>query len=261
MRDTITQIQALLSQLQGEVSQAEQVSESRALPRLDLQDICDVVDLLMPELKPYEVAFYLYFLRHSICDTGEPYFTVSRRGLQSGVFRSARREEKRNGDSGKLSYAAVQEAVNGLINHGAIRQEGEPTRRGTLYRIILPKDIEVCRQRRPQTENRPCKPASESEADFYNVPENRRKIYERDSYRCYGCYKQLTEHTATLDHLVAVKNGGNNSAENLATSCLQCNSKKNAGNLGDFLADSDSARRRLRRGAQLPGQVKGLRHH
>ncbi len=57
MKDRIAQIQALLSLLQNEVSHVEQVSEFRALSGLELPDIiCDVVDLLMPELEPYEVA-------------------------------------------------------------------------------------------------------------------------------------------------------------------------------------------------------------
>jgi hypothetical protein len=241
MKDTITQIQALLSQLQNEVSQVEQVSEFRALSGLELPDIiCNVVDWLMPELKPYEVALYFHFLRHSIIANGAPYFRASRRGLQSGVFKSAR-EEKRNGNSGELGYAAVKEAVTGLEKVGAIRQEGEPTREGTLYRILLPEEVEVCQRRWAETKNLPVIPASEREADFYNVRENRLKIYERDNYHCTYCGKQLTRFTATLDHITPVSEGGDNSAENLKTSCLQCNSRKTARPLGDFLVASGSA--------------------
>lgn len=241
MRERIEQIKQLLSQLENEASQAEQAGEFRALSGLELPDIiCDVVDLLMPELKPYEVALYLHFFRHSIIENGTPHFRASRRGLQSGVFKSAR-VEKRNGGSGEVSYGAVQEAITGLEKLGAIRQEGEPNRDGTLYRILLPEEIDVCQRRRAETAKLSIKVVSEREADFYNVRENRLKIYERDNYHCTYCGKQLTRFTATLDHIIPVSEGGDNSAENLKTACLQCNSRKTARPLGDFLADNDSA--------------------
>lgn len=77
----------------------------------------------------------------------------------------------------------------------------------------------------------------ENEVDYYNYRENRLKIYERDGYKCQHCGKQLTRFTATLDHVTAVSQGGDNSFENLITSCRECNSKKNARLLGDFMAD------------------------
>lgn len=58
MKERIDQIRLLLSQLESDVSQAEQAGEFRALSGLELPDIIsDVVDLLMPELKPSEAAF------------------------------------------------------------------------------------------------------------------------------------------------------------------------------------------------------------
>jgi hypothetical protein len=113
MRKRIEQIRQLLSQLESEASHAEQAGEFRALSGLELPDIiCDVVDLLMPELKPYEVALYFHFLRHSIIEKGTPYFRASRRGLQAVVFKSARNE------NGGASYGAVQDAMNGLERLG-----------------------------------------------------------------------------------------------------------------------------------------------
>jgi hypothetical protein len=65
MRAKINEIRTLLSQLESEVGQAEKATDFRALSGLELPDIiCDVVDLLMPELKPYELSLYVYFLRH-----------------------------------------------------------------------------------------------------------------------------------------------------------------------------------------------------
>lgn len=84
--------------------------------------------------------------------------------------------------------------------------------------------------------------AEEIEADYYNVRENRLKVYERDAFKCQHCGKQLTRFTTTLDHIQAVASGGDNSFTNLVTACRECNSKKNSRLLGDFLADENATR-------------------
>jgi hypothetical protein len=245
MRERIDQIRALLSELESEAGQVEKVSEFRALSGLELPDIiCDVVDLLMPDLKPYEISFYVYFLRHSIIQNGTPYIRVSRRGLQSGIVKSAYAGSTSGGkdaDSAAASFKTVRQAIEGLEAIGAIRQEGDANRDGTLYRVLLPEEIDICQRRRAERSVAPAISASEREADFYNVRENRLKIFERDNYHCTYCGKQLTRFTATLDHITPVSEGGDNSAENLKTACLQCNSRKTARPLGDFLAAEDSA--------------------
>jgi hypothetical protein len=244
MSETLQQIRALLSDLESEVGRAEHVAEFRGLSGLELPDIiADVIDLLMPELKPYEAAFYMKLLRHSIIEQGTPYVRASRRGFQSGVVRSmyagSTKGGKKDADSATLSYGTAQEAFEGLIAIGAIRQEGEPNREGTLYRVLLPEEIPACERRRAEraTGSRTLI-ATEHEADFYNVRENRLRIYERDNYKCTYCGKQLTRFTATLDHITPVSVGGDNSVGNLKMACLQCNSRKTARPLGDFLIES-----------------------
>jgi 5-methylcytosine-specific restriction endonuclease McrA len=160
--------------------------------------------------------------------------------LQSGVVKSAYAGSTSGGkdaDSRSASLQTVRQALEGLEKIGAIRQEGEPSREGTLYRVRLPEEIEVCQRRRAEQAERPAISATEREADFYNIRENRMKIYERDNYHCTYCSKQLTRFTATLDHIAPVSEGGDNSAGNLKTACLQCNSRKTARPLGDFLAE------------------------
>lgn len=245
MGKTINQIRMLLAQLESEASQAEQASKFRALSGLELPDIiCDVIDLSMPELKPYEFSFYMYFLRHSIIQNGGPYIRVSRRGLQSGIIKSAYAGTTVGGkdlEGVAASFKTVRQAIESLEAVGAIRQEGDANRDGTLYRVLLPEEIEACQCRRRQRFVELTASATERGADFYNVRANRLKIYERDNYRCTYCDKQLTRFTATLDHVTPVSEGGDNSAENLKTACLQCNSRKTARSLGDFLAAKDSA--------------------
>jgi hypothetical protein len=243
MKEIIAEIRTLLSRLEGEANQSETAAEFRALSGLELPDIiCDVVDLLMPELKPYELSFYLYFLRHSIIETGAPHFRVSRRGLQTGVVKSPYTGSTSGGkeaDSSSASMETVRLTVKRLEAVGAIRQEGEANRDGTLYRLLLPEEIEVCQRRRMEQTARPVISAPEREADFYNIRENRLKIFERDNYKCTYCRKQLTRFTATLDHITPVSAGGDNGDGNLKTACLECNSRKTSRPLGDFLAEVD----------------------
>ena len=73
------------------------------------------------------------------------------------------------------------------------------------------------------------------EVDFYNIKENRLKIFERDNYKCHYCNKQLTRFNATLDHIQPISKGGNNSYDNLITSCLHCNSQRGANPVMDII--------------------------
>jgi hypothetical protein len=240
MNDTINEIREFLSKLETEVCQAGGSAELRALTGLELPNIiCDVVDLLMPELKPYESALYMHLLRHSVVESGTAYVRTSVRKLQSGVVKSPYSGTTKGGGEPveAASYKSIQTALAGLVDIGAIRQEGDPNRGGTLYRVLLPEEIEVCQKRHAQRSVSPTITAPEAEADFYNIRENRLKIYERDNYHCTYCGKQLTRFTATLDHITPVSEGGGNGAENLKTACLQCNSRKTARPLGDFLAE------------------------
>ena len=80
------------------------------------------------------------------------------------------------------------------------------------------------------------RPWQHADIDYYNVRENRIKVY-RDAYKCRYCEKQLTRFTATLDHVTPIAERGDNSLGNLVTACLSCNSRKHRQPLGDFLAE------------------------
>ncbi len=241
MNETTNKIRALLDELDREKGTSVEAAAIRAFSGLELPDIIrDVVDLLMPEIRPYEAAIYIHLLRHSIIQTGTQHVRVSRRSLQDGVIKSAYAGSTSGGktaESTAASFKTVQNALEALVTIGALREEGAANRDGTLYRVMLPEEINVCRLRREAIAGRTAyAPASEHEADFYNVRENRVKIWERDNYQCKYCGDQLTRFTATLDHIRPVRDGGDNSYENLITACLKCNSKKNHQLLGDFLA-------------------------
>jgi HNH endonuclease len=242
VKETIAQIRTALDDLELQIESGDSAQGRALVSGFELPDIIrDVVDLLLPELKPYEAALYFYMLRHSVVEIGTQHLRVSRRGLQSGVVKSAYSGSGSGGkdpDSAKASYETIRVALEGLEAIGAIRKEADPNREGTLYCVLLPEEIPVCQEARA---NRPSIPAAtidvEREADFYNVRENRHKVYERDAYKCKYCGKQLTRFTATLDHITPVAVGGDNSFANLTTACLDCNSRKNVRPLGDFLAE------------------------
>ena len=233
MRDVaekIAGIRALLNEIEAE-SDSRRVAPIVAVDNLtEAQIVSDVVDYLQPLLTPYQAAFYWHLLRHSVLNGGGNLIRVSTRGLGNGVVKSARSET--------VSQNQVKDLLSALEILGAIRKEAAPNREGTLYRVFLPSEIEGSNELRSLKAATPSAvQVDESEADYYNVRDNRRKIYERDNYVCHYCSSQLTTMTATLDHIVPVVEGGGNDYGNLVTCCLGCNSRKNRRPVGDFLAD------------------------
>jgi hypothetical protein len=236
MNERIEKIRQLLSELEVEADTGTSAVD-RDFSALELPLIIqEIVDDLQPLLEPYDAAFYWFLFRHSIAEGGIAHLRVSTRNLRRAVVKSARTQ----GDEKSISLGKVQGTLRALETVGAIRKEGEPNRDGTLYRVLIPDEIEACRKFRSErmaVEPELKFPPTDSDVDFYNVRENRIRVYERDGYVCRYCQKQLTRFTATLDHVKPVAEGGDNSFENLLTACLGCNSRKNKRALGDFLAE------------------------
>ncbi len=235
MKDHLNHIRELLNEIELQSYSGTTIHADHDFSALELPLIIqEIVDDLQPLLTPYDTAFYWYLFRHSIAENGNPHLRVSTRNLRTAVVKSSYSQATAN----TISLQKVAETLRALEIIGAIRKEGEPNRDGTLYRVLIPDEIEGCRKYRSERVAREPKPkVSASEIDHYNVRENRIKVFERDSYRCRFCEKQLTRFTATLDHVKAVAEGGDNSLDNLVTACLDCNSTKNRKILGDFLAD------------------------
>jgi hypothetical protein len=55
---------------------------------------------------------------------------------------------------------------------------------------------------------------------------SRRNIFLRDEYHCRYCGEELGSNELTVDHILPKSRGGGNTWENLATSCVKCNSTK-----------------------------------
>jgi hypothetical protein len=236
MNERLEKIRQLLNELEVEMKAGAPAGD-HDFSALELPLIIqEIVDDLQPLLEPYDAAFYWFLFRHSIAKDGSAHLRVSTRNLRRAVVKSARTQ----GDEKTISLGKVQDTLRDLETVGAIRKEGEPNRDGTLYRVLIPDEIEACRKFRSErmaAEPEFKFPPANSEVDYYNVRENRIRVYERDGYICRYCQKQLTRFTATLDHVKPVAEGGDNSLENLLTACLGCNSRKNKRALGDFLAE------------------------
>lgn len=56
-------------------------------------------------------------------------------------------------------------------------------------------------------------------------PGTRRKVFERNAYRCVTCGSFKDLH---VDHIVALTNGGTDDLDNLQTLCAVCNMRKGA---------------------------------
>jgi 5-methylcytosine-specific restriction endonuclease McrA len=54
----------------------------------------------------------------------------------------------------------------------------------------------------------------------------RRKVFERDGYRCVSCGRKAPPGGLTLDHIVPKSKGGRGTVENLQTMCVPCNQEK-----------------------------------
>ncbi len=223
-QQTIKKIRELLDVLEKDLLSEDEHLFLKNFNALELPSLIQsVVDYLQPLLLPYEALIYWYMFRNSILTKGQQYVRVSVRGMTSGVVMSS----SGKGKSDKLSYASVQIALQGLEEKQVVLKAGDTTREGTLYKVNLPEEVPACEKlMREDTLKAVNEIDTKKDLDFYNVQENRLKIFERDGYKCHYCKKQLTRFSATLDHIQPVSKGGDNSYDNLITACLHCNSER-----------------------------------
>jgi hypothetical protein len=146
MNERVEKMRQLLRELEAELAtgtRGDTVAATSSELAVVMQQI---VDDLQPLLTPYDAAFYWFLFRHSIAKDGQPFLRVSTRHLSRAVVRSSYSQA----DENTISLGKVQETIRALETVGAIRKEGEPNREGTLYRVMLPNEIEACREFRAQ---------------------------------------------------------------------------------------------------------------
>lgn len=236
MKDKIEQMRSLLDDLEAQAKDEQGLQFSQHYSALELPSLVSaIVEFLHPLLTPYEIAIYWYLFERSIVRSGEQYARASTRGM-SEVAQSA------SGQSSAISYGAIKKTLDSLQEKGAISIAGDTTREGTLYKVSIPDEIPLCKDRMATAaSSEGVVPLDlEKEIDYYNIAENRTKVFERDGYMCHYCKKQLTRFSATLDHIQPVSRGGDNSIGNLITACLHCNSERGNRPVSDFLIEDDA---------------------
>ena len=217
MDPRIEKIRQLLTEL--DVETAKTPKGDAGFSALELPDIIgEIVDDLQPILTAYDAAFYWFLFRHSIAKDGNPQIRVSRSSLRRAVVKSSYTNAAEN----NISIGKVQDTLHALEEIGAIQKLGEPNRQGTLYRVLIPDEIEACRKFRAE------RMAEETALFPLNNKaqhQKRMQVFERDGYKCRHCDKQLTRFTATTDYVRSPEEGGDESSENLLTTCAACNSR------------------------------------
>ena len=152
-----------------------------------------LVDHLLPELTPYESSMYLYLLRNSFLRNGNNEVRVGKRTI-AGEFGKGTRGER-------TSYAHVSDMLTSLEKKGCINI-GNTDRFGTLYTVILPKDIPIVAEKIAGEIPIP------EEEDYFTNPEKRKIVFERDKLICQYCGDKLNPQNMTLDHFVPQRQGG-----------------------------------------------------
>jgi hypothetical protein len=172
--------------------------------------IRDFVDYLMPELKPHETAVYLFLLRRSYFESGSGTVRVGQRSMAPQYGRGKQ--------SAAPSRNQVIKQLNVLEEKGCL-VIGDTNRAGTLYKVNLPREIELVKAKL-------FAPEQSGDEDFFTDPTRRLEIYTRDGWRCGYCGEPVTQSNASLDHIVPQCAGGSHRKANLRTACLMCNSIK-----------------------------------
>ena len=117
------------------------------------------------------------------------------------------------------NYQHISEKLQNLASAGFI-SIGDTTREGTLYTVSVPDSVPSVRERKAASV------VVEKELDYFTDPSLRDELMVRDGWKCRYCGEAVTSSTATLDHVVPQHLGGPNTADNLTTACLTCNSIK-----------------------------------
>jgi len=193
-------------------------------------------DYLAPKLDTYEQALYLYIFRHSLLQGTED-VTIG--------FKSARRQMAFGiGEKGKpMSEGTCYEKLRSLESKGCLRILGT-VRDGTRMRLFLPSEIEGVIPVESLTPS-----LSLDEMDFFNIPENRLFILQREEGKCFYCLRALDSSNHVIEHVIS-RPKGDNTYRNVVAACRDCNNRK-----GDIPAE-DFIRGLYRKGYLQAGEME-----
>ena len=171
-------------------------------------------DHLAPTLDVYEQAIYLYVYRHSRLigqDEAVIGFKSARRKLAFGV-----------GKQGSApAEHVVYEKLRSLQEKGCLKILSSE-RTGTRLRLFLPNEIAGLVPLAEVSE-----PFDLEAVDFFEVPEHREAILQREQHRCFYCLRKIDAQSYVIEHVIS-RPVGDNSYRNVVAACRQCNNRKGA---------------------------------
>jgi hypothetical protein len=179
-------------------------------------------DYLAPKLDTYEQALYLYVFRHGrFLGTDEVVigFKSARRRMACGIGQ----------DGSPMSENTAYEKLRSLQSKHCIEIVSSE-RTGRRIRLKLPNEIPGIIP--PPTLQAP--ELSIEEMDFFEVPENRALILDREGHRCFYCLRALTAESYVIEHVVS-RPVGDNGYRNVVAACRECNNRKNDSAAEDYL--------------------------
>ena len=183
--------------------------------------IKDFHDYMAPTMDMYEQAIYLYIIRHSrLVGKKEVVigFKSERKTFAFGIGKAGTPPSER------ICY----EKVNSLQSKEYIKLLGSE-RTGTRVRPYLPSEIPGLLENETEGQS-----LDIEEMDFFEVPENRELILERENYTCFYCRASLNRDNYIMEHVVS-RPEGDNSYRNIVASCRTCNNKKGSDEVTVFL--------------------------
>jgi hypothetical protein len=208
-------------------------------------------DYAAPKLDTYEQAIYLYCVRHSRL-LGKPEAVIG--------FKSARKAMAFGiGKAGTpMSEAVCYEKLRGLASKGLVTILASE-RGGTRLRVNLPHEVAGMIPNKVDAAG----PTLE-ELDFFNEPDNRRRILEREGHKCFYCRRAIDEESYVIEHVIS-RPEGLNTYRNLVAGCRQCNNRKGNTAAEEFLrllyrdgllTADEHTRRREQLAALIAGELK-----
>jgi hypothetical protein len=179
-------------------------------------------DYLAPKLDTYEQAIYLYVFRHT--------HFVGREEAVIG-FKSARARMATGlgVDGTPMSEGSAYRKLSSLETKGCIKIM-QTEHKGSRIRLYLPKEIDGIV---PTVQSTPAEIDIES-IDFFNDPENRLAILQRENFRCFYTLKKLDTNSFVVDHVMS-RPDGNNSYRNVVAASREANNRKGPIPADDFL--------------------------
>ena len=184
--------------------------------------IQDIIDFAEPQMDVYEFAIYMYLIRHTrlIGKTESVFgFKSIRKTMVIGV-----------GEKGTpMSEGTCYGRIKSLESKGFIKTL-DSVFNGQVIKVFLPEEIPGIIKSIAYSQVI----LDIEELDFFEPPEYREKILERDNRKCFYCFKDLSKEGYVIEHVVS-RPEGNNSYKNLVASCRACNNKKDNLPVGDFI--------------------------